>query len=126
MARPVEFHKINSLPGAKLNFPILHNEDLRKAGQCRLDMRIGIALRVMEFRGLGDHFFQMEKHVPLDVGVGVFVHRNGSGGVGAKNRQKPVLAAVSFQEVLQMASDIKNLFALRGWDADGFHKGILA
>lgn len=114
--------EIDSLPGAKQQTPVLHRNRELGLGQRRSDMG-GHVVRpfgrmTVERRVFGHQTAEESLQIPLHVGIGILLNRQGSGGVTAEKSEQPVPESTLLQPAGNLPCDICQTLA-RGRDRDG-------
>ena len=72
---PVEFQKVNTLPGSELKYSVFYNQGEAWPRKNSFNVGVGISFIVTEGCFSRDHFGQVLEKISLDVGVRIFVDR---------------------------------------------------
>jgi len=121
LARAVEFAEENSLPGAESEFAVFDEDDLARAGEDGLHVRVSVAFGVAIWAVVWDQAIEDSFDVAGDVNVGVLVDGDSGGGVRNVDVADAAFHIGFADSLFDFAGDIDKLRAAVRFDAESFH-----
>jgi hypothetical protein len=117
-AGAVEFGEEDYLPAAESEAALLDKYRFGRADEGRLDVRVGIAFRVLEKGAIGDEAIEGTLHVASDIGIISFVDDDTGRGVRDVEMAKAGLDAGTANEAFDFGCDVLEFRATGGADGD--------
>ena len=93
----------------------------KRAGECRLDVRVGISFCVLEERAIGDEAIEGSFHVPRNVGIVAFIYDYACGSVRHVQVANAGIDCGVADEAFYFGGDVFEFRAARGADRDFVH-----
>jgi len=110
----VELAKVDLLPSAEGQTSGADRDELRRPHEAGLDVRVGIALRVMKAGILRHKLAQVGEHVALHVRVRALVDGDARRGVRGINQQRALGHGRGGQSLGDLHGDVHELLAAGG------------